>query len=197
MANLPRSTFATIIGRTGIRGNAAMLRQMTAVVGLTLAAATLAPVAVARTAAAPATCQAISRTQVTALFEHWNKALLTKRTDAVVAEYAADATLLPTVQDGPLIGRPAIGGYFNYFLKQSPEATIESRVIHIGCNIAYDIGLYAFMVDGDQPGTRKQVKARYTFIYAPVHARWVIVHHHSSALPPAPSGQTVASPTPK
>jgi hypothetical protein len=80
-----------------------------------------------------------------------------------------------------------IGQYFDYFLKQSPVATIDTRVIQTGCNFAYDIGLYTFMVDGDQPGSRKQVKARYTFIYAPVHGKWLIEHHHSSALPvPSP-----------
>jgi uncharacterized protein (TIGR02246 family) len=139
--------------------------------------------AVARTAVTQAPCQTISKAQVISLFDRWNRALLTRRTDAVVAEYAPDATLLPTVQDGPLIGPEAIGKYFAYFLKQSPEATVETRAIQTGCNIAYNIGLYTFAVDGDQPGTRKQVKARFTFIYAPVHGKWLIVHHHSSAFP--------------
>ena len=140
----------------------------------------------ARPASTETSCRTISNAQVIGLFNQWNRALLTKQTSAVVAEYAVDATLLPTVQNGPLIGPEAIGKYFTYFLKQSPEATIETRVIHTGCNIAYDIGLYTFRADGDQPGTRKEVRARYTFIYAPVHGKWLIVHHHSSALPVAP-----------
>ena len=107
-------------------------------------------------------------------------------TEAVVAEYAPDATLLPPVQTGPLVGPEEIGKYFGYFLRQSPQVTIETRIIHTGCNLAFDVGLYAFMVDGDQPGTRKQVKARYTFIYASVHGKWLIVHHHSSAVPAVP-----------
>ena len=134
-----------------------------------------------------AVCQTITKPQVVALFDRWNRALETRKVDAVVATYAPDATLLPTVENGPLIGRDAIGGYFTYFLKQAPEATIDTHNIHIGCNIAYDIGLYTFMVDGDQPGTRKQVRARYTFIYVPDHGKWLIVHHHSSALPKPPS----------
>ena len=101
----------------------------------------------------------------------------------MVATYAPNASLLPTVQNGPLIGPQAIGKYFDHFLAQSPEATIETRVIRTACDVAYDIGLYSFMVDGDQPGTRKQVRARYTFIYAPVHGKWLIAHHHSSAVP--------------
>jgi uncharacterized protein (TIGR02246 family) len=141
----------------------------------------------ARTTDAEGACQTISKPQVIALFEKWNRSLLTKRSDAVLADYAPDATLLPTVENGPLTGRKMIGRYFDYFLKQSPAATIDTRVIQTGCNFAYDIGLYTFMVDGDQPGSRKQVKARYTFIYAPVHGKWLIEHHHSSALPvPSP-----------
>ena len=130
-----------------------------------------------------AACAKISKDQVERLFDRWNDALATKRPDAVVATYAPDASLLPTVENGPLIGREQIKGYFVGFLKKSPAATIKTRVIKTGCNIAYDIGLYDFMVDGDQPNTRKEVKARYTFIYAPDHGKWLIVHHHSSALP--------------
>jgi uncharacterized protein (TIGR02246 family) len=137
----------------------------------------------ARTTGTESACQTISKPQVIALFDKWNRSLLTKRTEAVVADYAPDATLLPTVQNGPLMGPEMIGKYFDHFLKESPAATIDTRVIHTGCNFAYDIGLYSFMVDGDQPGSRKQIKARYTFIYAPVHGKWLIVHHHSSALP--------------
>jgi uncharacterized protein (TIGR02246 family) len=140
----------------------------------------------ARTPEPEGGCQTISKPRVIALFDKWNRDLLTKRTEAVVADYAPDATLLPTVQNGPLVGRRAIGSYFDYFLKQSPSATIDTRIVETGCNFAYDIGLYSFMVDGDQPGSRKQVKARYTFIYAPVHGKWLIVHHHSSAQPVPP-----------
>jgi uncharacterized protein (TIGR02246 family) len=104
----------------------------------------------------------------------------------VVANYGIDATLLPTVQNGPLIGPAAIRGYFVHFLEKSPQGTIDRRIVHIGCNIAYDIGLYTFELDGDQPGTRTKVGARYTFIYAAEGGKWLIVHHHSSALPESP-----------
>jgi uncharacterized protein (TIGR02246 family) len=128
-------------------------------------------------------CQTITTKQVAALFDRWNDSLSTKNPDDVVANYAPDATLLPTVQSGPLTGPAAIRGYFVDFLKKSPHGAIDDRIVHTGCSIAYDIGLYTFTVDGDQPGTHTQVKARYTFIYAPEHGRWLIVHHHSSAVP--------------
>jgi uncharacterized protein (TIGR02246 family) len=135
---------------------------------------------------ARASCARITERQVAALFDRWNRALATKNPDTVVANYAPDATLLPTVQNGPLIGPAAIRGYFVHFLENSPQGTIDQRIVHIGCNIAYDIGLYTFELDGDQPGTRTKVGARYAFIYAAEGGKWLIVHHHSSALPESP-----------
>ncbi|MDB5397811.1 MAG: SgcJ/EcaC family oxidoreductase [Rhodospirillales bacterium] len=161
-----------------------MSKFWTTLVVVTLAVVFAAPQSVsARTSPGGRACQTITNDQVEALFVRWNKSLATKNPDEVVTNYAPDATLLPTVENGPLVGPEAIRGYFVYFLKQAPEGRIDQRVIHIGCNIAYDIGLYTFTVDGDQPGSRKQVKARYTFIYAPEHGKWLIVHHHSSATP--------------
>jgi uncharacterized protein (TIGR02246 family) len=160
-----------------------MPRLKLVLVALMLAVCVVPGQAGARTPPHAVACQPITDQQVAGLFDRWNRSLATKNPDAVVANYATDATLLPTVQNGPLIGPAEIRGYFVYFLKQSPDGAIDQRVIHRGCNIAYDIGLYTFTVDGDQPGTRKQVKARYTFIYAPEHGKWLIVHHHSSAQP--------------
>jgi uncharacterized protein (TIGR02246 family) len=145
-------------------------------------AALLAPaVASAREAA----CRPVSEKQVAALFDRWNSALATRSPDKVTALYAPDATLLPTVKTGPLIGPAPIHEYFVHFLEQSPQGRIEQRVIHIGCNIAYDIGLYTFRLHDEKTGTDRDLHARYTFVYAPVHGTWLIVHHHSSADPEA------------
>lgn len=143
----------------------------------------LAGPAQAREPQANAHCAPISSQQVTALFERWNAALATKNPDAVVKTYAADAVLLPTVENGPLIGPDAIRGYFVAFLKKNPSGVIDQRTIRLGCNIAYDVGLYTFTIDGEQPGSRVQVPARYTYIYEPIGGRWLIVHHHSSKQP--------------
>lgn len=129
------------------------------------------------------TCQPITDQQVAALFDHWNQSLATRNSETVVANYAANATLLPTLENGPMVGHDAIKKYFDHFLQQAPTGKIDQRVIRRGCNIAYDIGLYTFTLNGDQPGSHKQVQARYTYIYAPEHGKWLIVHHHSSAVP--------------
>ncbi len=132
---------------------------------------------------APAHCAPVSAASISALFDRWNAALASGDPDTVTATYAPDAVLLPTLQNGPLIGRTAIRGYFLNFLKKHPQGAIDSRTIGLGCNIAYDVGTYTFMVDGPTPGTHALVHARYTYIYEPLGGSWLIVHHHSSRMP--------------
>lgn len=158
-------------------------RRVVTWLALSLLASACIGTAQAREPQANAGCVAITPKQVAALFDRWNAALATKDPDAAVRTYAPDAVLLPTVENGPLIGRQAIRGYFVAFLKKHPNGIIDTRTIRIGCNMAYDAGLYTFTVDGDQPGSRTQIHARYTFIYAPEGGHWLIVHHHSSKQP--------------
>lgn len=157
-----------------------MQRMIAAAIGLTWLAI---PPVLADAVPAQAACEPVTESQVAALFNRWNQSLATKDADKVAANYAKEGTLLPTVKDGPLIGPEQIKPYFVTFLKQSPQGKIDRSVIHIGCNIAYDIGLYTFEVDGDTPGSRHDVKARYTFVYVPEQGKWLIAHHHSSKLP--------------
>jgi hypothetical protein len=62
---------------------------------------------------ANARCAAITPKQVAALFDRWNASLATNKPDTVVKNYATDAVLLPTKENGPLIGPHAIRGYFS------------------------------------------------------------------------------------
>lgn len=149
-----------------------------------LAGLVLASVGIAQAAeSGAARCTPISPQQVAALFDRWNAALATKDPDAVVKDYTTDAVLLPTLETGPLVGRDAIRGYFVDFLKKNPTGVIDKRIIRIGCNMAFDVGTYTFTVNGQQPGSRVQVPARYTYIYEPVGGQWLIVQHHSSKQP--------------
>jgi uncharacterized protein (TIGR02246 family) len=145
-----------------------------------------AEIAQAKSPPASARCAAITAKQVAALFDRWNAALATNNPDAVVKNYSTDAVLLPTAANGPLIGPEAIRGYFVHFLEKHPQGTIDKRTIRIGCNTAFDAGTYIFTLDGSQPGSRVQLAARYTYIYEPRGGPWLIVHHHSSAMPEQP-----------
>lgn len=131
----------------------------------------------------PAGCQQMTETLAKALFDEWNKALQ-QNPETVVRTYTLDAVLLPTFENGPLIGRAEIRGYFDHFLEQHPVGRIDTRaIIPAGCNTGVVAGLYTFTVN---EGTARVDKpARYTFVYVyeSVPRRWLIAHHHSSARP--------------
>jgi uncharacterized protein (TIGR02246 family) len=123
-------------------------------------------------------CAQTDAAQVSALFDRWNSSLRTLDPDKVVANYAPDGVLLPTVSNKPRTNPAEIREYFVKFLKSKPQGKIDQRIIKIGCNVAQDVGTYTFRFkDG---GT---VHARYTYVYEWVNGQWLIAHHHSSAMP--------------
>jgi uncharacterized protein (TIGR02246 family) len=124
-------------------------------------------------------CVAVTEGEIANLFVAWNNALKTGNPDNVVALYAPDAVLLPTVENGPLIGRAAIRGYFVHFLENKPSGKIDERTIRIGCNAAFDAGLYTFTYGTGAAPT----PGRFTYIYEYDDGRWLIAHHHSSKQP--------------
>lgn len=136
--------------------------------------------AFAQTQAASASCSPVSTAEVAALFDRWNDSLRTLDPDKVVANYASDGVLLPTVSNKPRTTPAEIRDYFVKFLKGAPQGTIDQRIIKIGCNVAQDVGTYTFKFKDGQT-----VHARYTYVYEWQNGRWLIAHHHSSAMPEA------------
>ncbi|MDH0862906.1 SgcJ/EcaC family oxidoreductase [Mitsuaria sp. GD03876] len=123
-------------------------------------------------------CAKTSTAQIAGLFDRWNASLATLDPDKVTANYATDAVLLPTVTNEPRTSPAEIRDYFVKFLQKKPQGTIDKRTIKIDCNIAQDVGTYTFRFsDGSQ------VKARYTYVYEWKDGKWLIAHHHSSAMP--------------
>ena len=133
----------------------------------------------------PARCHVMTEAVAKALFDEWNKALQ-QNPEAVTRTYTLDAVLLPTFENGPLVGRDAIRGYFVHFIEKHPVGRIDTRaIIPAGCNMGVVAGLYTFTVDD---GTaRVDSPARYTYVYVykqeGANGRWLIAHHHSSARP--------------
>ncbi len=123
----------------------------------------------------------MTETQAKALFDEWNNALQ-QNPDKVVQTYTPDAVLLPTFENGPLVGRNEFRGYFIHFLEKHPVGRIDTRAI-IRRRLQHGVvaGLYTFTVD--EGTSRVDSPARYTYVHKREVGRWLIAHHHSSAQP--------------
>ena len=142
------------------------------------AAALFVVLATGTAQASAQSCEAITEKEVASLFDRWNDSLKTLDPAKVTANYAEDGVLLPTVTDQPRSTPAEINDYFVKFLKAQPQGKIDKRFVKIGCNIAQDVGTYTFSLkDG------AKVHARYTYVYEFTNGKWLIAHHHSSAMP--------------
>lgn len=126
-----------------------------------------------------AQCKTTSEVEIAALFERWNDALQTREPARVVALYADDAILLPTVSNQPRLTPAERTDYFEHFLADGPAGSIDMRQIEIGCNMAVDAGLYTF----NFADTGESVSGRYSYTYRWDGETWLITSHHSSAMP--------------
>lgn len=144
-----------------------------------LAACSSAPHKVASTAKHTEECRPTTEQEIAALFDRWNRSLQTGNPHLVVANYAARSILLPTLSNKPRITEPEKEDYFEHFLENQPVGKINFSFIGIGCNSAFDAGLYTFYFQ--KTGT--SVAARYTYTYAWDGTQWLITSHHSSLMP--------------
>lgn len=124
-------------------------------------------------------CKPTNESEITALFDRWNKSLQSGDPKKVVANYAKKSILLPTVSDKPRLTPDQKEDYFFHFLENHPSGKVEMRQINIGCNMAVDSGLYTFIF----AKTKEVVRARYSFTYRWDGSDWLIVSHHSSLMP--------------
>ncbi|NMF62697.1 SgcJ/EcaC family oxidoreductase [Brasilonema octagenarum] len=119
---------------------------------------------------------------IAALFDKWNAALQTENPDEVVKLYAKDGVLLPTVSNKVRSTHSQMRDYFEHFLKYKPKGTIlEQNVRIIDKLFAINSGVYSFNIIKN--GKPEKVVARYSFVYRHDGNDWLIVDHHSSAMP--------------
>ncbi|MDO4434315.1 MAG: cag pathogenicity island protein Cag5 [Alysiella sp.] len=137
------------------------------------------PVRVIENHANTQSCRAVTDTEIAALFDRWNASLKTGRPEIVVANYAADSILLPTVSNKVRHTAAEKLDYFQHFLENQPVGEINERFIKIGCNTALDAGVYTFKFSK----TGNQVVGRYSYTYEWNGDKWLITSHHSSAMP--------------
>jgi len=122
------------------------------------------------------------RADVEAATARWIDAFNRKSTPDIVALYAADAvffgTSSPVLRDKPAL----VQEYFKDLpaLGSAQIVLGEHRVQMLGTT-AISTGFYSRV--SMQDGREVRNPARFTFVYQKRGAQWLIINHHSSALP--------------
>ncbi|MFF4257484.1 SgcJ/EcaC family oxidoreductase [Streptomyces sp. NPDC001663] len=125
-----------------------------------------------------------TKSQIAGLFDNWNRALQTGDSDKVADLYAKNAVLLPTVSNKVRTDRAEIVDYFDHFLQNKPVGTKVKTIVNVlDSNSAIDTGIYEFTLTDHDTGKKSVVEARYTYTYEKIGGKWLIVNHHSSAMP--------------
>lgn len=120
----------------------------------------------------------MNQNEIISLFDEWNNALQTGEPKNVAALYETNGILLPTVSNQVRHNHAEIEDYFVHFLAKGPQGKIDEANVRTFGELAINSGVYTFTFkDG------ATVQARYTFVYRWNGQRWMIVEHHSSAMP--------------
>ena len=120
---------------------------------------------------------------VGAATQAWIDGMNSHNAERVVALYDAEAVLWGT-RSSTLRDTPAtVRDYFKVLqtVPSSYKVVLGERRIRIYGDLAINTGTYTFSEDRDgKPVTRP---ARFSFVYRNRDGRWLIVDHHSSAVP--------------
>jgi uncharacterized protein (TIGR02246 family) len=127
--------------------------------------------------------------QVAAATQAWIDAMSSHDQARVVALYDPEGVLWgttsPTLRDNPA----AIRDYFNILRTVPPDykGVLGEQRIRVYGDIAINTGTYTFIGPArDAAGKPISRPARFSFVYRNRDGRWLIVDHHSSAVPPPP-----------
>ncbi|MBS0326087.1 MAG: DUF4440 domain-containing protein [Proteobacteria bacterium] len=126
-----------------------------------------------------------AREEVAAATQAWADAMNRHSATQVAALYDQEAVLWgtrsPTLRDTPA----AVGGYFKLLdtVPPSYKVVIDEQRIRVYGNVAIDTGRYTFSeLHDDKPVIRP---ARFSMVFLNRGGHWLIVDHHSSAVPAA------------
>jgi uncharacterized protein (TIGR02246 family) len=113
----------------------------------------------------------------------WGRALGEDDPDRVLPFYSDDAVLWGTLSPTVRADRAALRDYFVTAFKVLPglKVAFGDQLIRVYGGTAVNTGYYTFSYVKD--GETKSLPARYSFTYVKSGERWLIVDHHSSAMP--------------
>jgi uncharacterized protein (TIGR02246 family) len=116
----------------------------------------------------------------------WARALGEDDPDKVLPLYSDDAVLWGTLSPTLRSDRAALRDYFVTAFKVLPglKVAFGDQLIRVYGGTAVNTGYYTFSYVKD--GEAKSLPARYSFTYVKIGNSWLIVDHHSSAMPSAP-----------
>lgn len=120
--------------------------------------------------------------EVAAAVVAWASALGEDDPDKVLPLYGDDAVLWGTLSPALRADRAALRDYFVTAFKVL--VTFGEQKVRVYGGAAVNTGYYTFSYVKD--GETKTLPARYSFTYVKRGDRWLIVDHHSSAMPPPP-----------
>ncbi len=123
---------------------------------------------------------------VAAAASTWARALGEDDPEKVLPLYSNDAVLWGTLSPTVRADRAALREYFVTAFKVLPglKVAFGEQLIRVYGGTAVNSGYYTFSYVKD--GEAKSLPARYSFTYVKSGEHWLIVDHHSSAMPAAP-----------
>lgn len=139
------------------------------------------------TAAPPTAGQKVqANEEIAGATAKWAAIFVDDNPDSILALYDDGAVLWGTLSPVLLVGKPGLRGYFERAYKALPGHTVVfgEQVIRVYGDVAINSGYYTFSYLKD--GQTRSIPARYSFVYRKRDANWIIVDHHSSAMPAPP-----------
>lgn len=123
---------------------------------------------------------------VAAATSAWGRALGEDDPEKVLPLYSNDAVLWGTLSPTVRADQVALRDYFVTAFKFLPglKVVFGDQLIRVYGNTAINTGYYTFSYA--QNGESKTLPARYSLAFVKNGERWLIVDHHSSAMPPTP-----------
>ena len=124
-----------------------------------------------------------AKSEIAAVTQAWIEGMTRHDIDGVVALYDSEAVLWgtrsPTLRDNPATVRD----YFKILstVPVSYKAILGEQRIRIYGDIALNTGTYTFSEVRD--GKEIVRPARFSFVFRHRNGRWLIIDHHSSAVP--------------